>query len=107
MGASMSAVDKSAGSSLKVLNPVAIREFKPISPAKRLKDLKNKKIGLYWNFKARGDIALERVKELLSERFEGVSFEWFKTGPVNEGTEEWFQSVLQSGVDGVVATTGD
>ncbi len=56
--------------SLSVLNPVAVREFKPMLPAKRLKDLKNRKIGLYWNYKARGDIALSRVKELLSERFE-------------------------------------
>ena len=93
--------------SLSVLNPVAVREFKPMSPAKRLKDLKNRKIGLYWNYKARGDIALSRVKELLSERFEGMSFEWFETGPTQKAPEEWFEVVRKSGVDGVVATTGD
>ncbi len=93
--------------SLKVLNPTAIRKFKPLSPAKRLENLKNKKIGLYWNTKARGDVALKRVKELLSERFEGMSFEWFETGPVNEASEDWFENVKKSGVKAVIASTGD
>ena len=92
---------------MRVLNPVAVRKFTPVSPAKKLKDLNNKKIGLYWNFKARGDVALKRIRELLSERFEGMSFDWFETGPVHEGTEEWFESIRKSGVDGVVGTTGD
>ena len=93
--------------SLRVLNPTAIRKFKPLSPAKRLEDLRNKKIGLYWNTKARGDVALNRVKELLSERFEGMSFEWFETGPVHEASEDWFENVRKSGVNAVVASTGD
>ncbi len=93
--------------SLNVLNPTAIRKFRPLSPAKRLEDLRNKKIGLYWNTKAHGDVALNRVKELLSERFEGVSFQWFKTGPVNEASEDWFENVRKSGVNAVIASTGD
>jgi dipeptidase len=93
--------------SLQVLNPVAVYQFKPLSPAKRLKELKNKKIGLYWNHKARGNIALERVKELLSERFEGMTFEWFETPISSEASPEWFETVRKSGVDGIVASTGD
>ncbi len=93
--------------SLNVLNPTAIRKFRPLSPAKRLEDLKNKKIGLYWNTKAHGDLALSRVKELLSERFDGMSFEWFETGPVNEASEDWFENVRKSGVNAVIAATGD
>ncbi len=92
---------------LRVLNPVAIHRFKPIPPAKRLKDLKNKKIGLYWNNKPRGNVALARVKELLSQRFEGMSFEGFETGPVEGASKEWLEKVRKSGVDGVVGTTGD
>ena len=92
---------------LRVLNPVAARKFRPVAPAKRHADLSGKKIGLYWNYKKHGDVALRRVKELLSGRYEGMRFEWFETGPVNEAAEEWLESVRLSGVQGVVATTGD
>ena len=93
--------------SFKVLNPVAVHRFKPISPARRLEGLKNKKIGLYWNHKARGNIALDRVKALLSERYEGMSFQWFETGISVEASKEWFENVKKSGVDAIVASTGD
>lgn len=92
---------------LRVQNPVGILKFEPFSPAKRLENLHNKKIGLYWNHKARGDEALKRVRELLSERFEGMSFEWFETPISVEASKEWFGSVKKSGVDGLVASTGD
>jgi len=92
---------------LKVLNPVSLIEINPITPAERLKSLKNKKIGLYWNHKARGNIALDRVKELISERFEGTTFEWFETPISAEASKEWFENVKKKGVDGVVASTGD
>ena len=83
--------------SLKVINPVGIHQFTPLIPAKRLKDLRNKKIGLYWNHKARGNIALDRVKELLSEKFQGVTFEWFDTGVSVEAKKEWFDNVKKGG----------
>jgi hypothetical protein len=107
MNSNLSTVQGKSEFSLKVLNPTAILKFKPLSPAKRLEDLKNKKIGLYWNTKARGDVALTRVKELLSKRFEGMRFQWFETGPVNEASEDWFENVRQSGVNAVIASTGD
>jgi len=93
--------------SLQVLNPIAILRYSPLPPAKRLPELKNKKIGLYWNHKARGNIALERVKELLTERYAGMTFEWFETPISVEATKEWFENVKKRGVDGVVASTGD
>ncbi len=93
--------------SLKILNPVGILNFKPLPPAPRLTELKNKKIGLYWNHKARGNVALDRVKELLSQRFEGMTFEWFETRISVEATKEWFEDVRKKGVNGVVASTGD
>ena len=99
--------DGKSVATLRVLNPVVAHKFRPIAPAKRHGDLSGMKIGLYWNYKKHGDVALSRVKELLIERYEGMSFEWLETGPVNEATEEWFESVRLSGVQGVVATTGD
>lgn len=98
---------KTGQSSLRVLNPVAILEFEPIAPAKRLTDLTNKKIGLYWNMKARGNVALDRVKEVLSERFAGMTFEWFEQHHSIEPSKEWFEKIKKSGVDGIVASTGD
>jgi hypothetical protein len=93
--------------SLAVQNPVGILKFKPFSPANRLENLHNKKIGLYWNNKARGDAALNRVRELLSQQFEGMTFEWFETPISVEASQQWFENVKKSGVDGIVASTGD
>ncbi len=92
---------------LRVLNPVVARKFKPMPPAKRVDDLSNSKIGLYWNYKKHGDVALNRVKELMAERFQDFSFVWLETGPVNEATEVWFENVRQWDISAVVATTGD
>ena len=101
------AQDKKGSYGLRVSNPVGILRFKPIPHAPRLKDLKNKKIGLYWNHKARGNIALDRVRELLSEKYEGMSFEWFETPVSVEASREWFENIKKRGVDGLVASTGD
>jgi hypothetical protein len=99
--------NKNVNNSLLILNPVAVLEYKPLSPAMRLTDLNGKKIGLYWNHKARGDIALKRISEIFSERYDGVSFEWFHTQHVGEAPKGWYENVKASGVDGVIATTGD
>jgi hypothetical protein len=95
------------GHTLRILNPVGELNFIPLSPAPRLKDLNHKKIGLYWNHKARGNVALDRVKEKLQERFGGLSFEWFDTAVSAEAPQEWFEDVKKKGVAGVVGATGD
>jgi len=59
---------------LEVLNPVAEPEEKYIPPAPRPRDLAGKHVGLYWNIKTGGDIALDRVEALLKERFSGKTF---------------------------------
>ncbi len=93
--------------SLKILNPVGVLNFLPMSPAKRITEFKKKKIGLYWNGKARGNIALDRVKEILSQKYEGLTFEWFETPISTEASQEWFENVRKKGVHGVVGSTGD
>ena len=92
---------------MNVLNPVGILRYKPIPPAQRLNDLNNRKIGLYWNHKARGDVALKRVSELMAQRYEGLTFEWFETPVSVEASDEWFKNVKESGVDALVASSGD
>lgn len=92
---------------LRVLNPVGVLRYEPIPHAPRVKDLSNKKIGLYWNHKARGNVALDRVKELLSARYTGLTFEWFETPVSVEASPEWFTNVRNKGVDAFIASSGD
>ncbi len=100
-------VDGQGECALTVANPTAVSTYRPLSPAPRLADLEGQKIGLHWNNKARGDVALRRIKERLSERYSGMSFEWFESAPNMGVSEEWFEHVRRSGVAGVVGTTGD
>jgi len=64
---------------LAIHNPVAMIEADGVKPAERITDLNNKRIGLYWNRKARGDVALRKVAAVLKERYSGLSFTWFET----------------------------
>jgi hypothetical protein len=66
---------------LEVLNPVAQVAPQKASPAARPPDLTGKTVGLYWNMKAGGDIALARVRELLAGRYPGLTFREY-TGSV-------------------------
>ena len=56
----------------EVMNPVARSVELQVELAPRLPDLKGKTVGLYWNMKAGGDVALDRTAELLKQRFPGV-----------------------------------
>lgn len=60
---------------LEILNPVANSVVKKTAVAGRVKDLTNKRIGLYWNGKAGGDVALTTIGEHLVRRFEGAQVE--------------------------------
>ena len=93
--------------SLRVLNPTAVLEIDPVRSVPRIKDLNHKRIGLYWNHKARGNVALSRVQERLSEKFEDVSFVWLETNVAVKAPEGWVENVKNAGVDAVVAASGD
>jgi hypothetical protein len=58
---------------LELLSPVAQTVQATISPAPRLSDLRGKRLGLYWNIKAGGDVALARVAEQLQARYPGLT----------------------------------
>ena len=58
---------------LEALNPVALAEEKSFPPASRVNDLAGKRVGLYWNMKSGGDVALDRIEELLKERYPGTT----------------------------------
>ena len=59
---------------LEILNPVAEIVQTTIPPAPRLDTLEGKTIGLYWNLKANGNIALAAMAEELSRRHPGIKF---------------------------------
>ena len=58
---------------LEVLNPVADTIATAIGIIPRPRELTNKRLGLYWNSKPNGDIALLRVAEHLKNRFPNLS----------------------------------
>ena len=63
---------------LKIMNPVARQVEVHVQPAGRAPDLNGKRIGLYWNLKPGGDVALQRVQEKLSERYPEARFSYFQ-----------------------------
>jgi hypothetical protein len=94
---------------LDVLNPVADSLEMKVDPALRPDTLDGKRIGLYWNVKAGGNHALDRVEQLLSERYEGVSFYrhhgsvgWIMRHATAEDT-----AAIRENCDVVVGTSSD
>ena len=94
---------------LEILNPIARVVEHSVDPAARLRDLKGKTIGLYWNMKAGGDAALDRTEARLKERFPETKFRRY-TGSVGfimrHATPEDANRMARE-VDAVVGTTAD
>ncbi len=94
---------------LEVFNPVAKTVEFSVKPAERPRDLAGTTIGLYWNMKAGGDHALDRVEALLRARYAGVRFRRY-TGSVGwlmrHATAEDCDRIA-SEVQAVVGTTAD
>ncbi len=57
---------------LTVVNPVARPLTRRYPRALREPSLAGKRVGLYWNLKSGGDVALERAGELIAARFADV-----------------------------------
>jgi hypothetical protein len=97
--------------SITVRNPVARRRVVDAAPlAPRPDRLDGATIGLYWNLKAGGDVALDRIETLLGERFPGVRFRRFSGSvgarpTMNAGDAEAIRATCDALV-GSVADTG-
>jgi hypothetical protein len=68
-----------AALALEIVNPIADpqennQDFERFPPAGRPADLKGKTIGFFWNGKALGDAALERVKSNLAAQWPDLAF---------------------------------
>ena len=64
---------------LEVLNPVApvLGDVRAIPLAPRPSSLEGVTIGLVWNGKANGDVALKRAAEHIQKRIPGVQFKFY------------------------------
>ena len=92
---------------LEVLNPVAkqraMENVKPINP--RLSTLNDKTIGLVWSGTHGGDVALNRVGEMLKERFENVQTRFYTGGNYPNPPHILRQAAEEC--DAVIGATGD
>jgi hypothetical protein len=91
---------------MNVLNPVAtsVGDLRRYPLAARGSGLEGKTIGLWWNLKRGGEVALRRVGSRLQERFPGVDLVWLEdqfpasVDTVNHATKD---------CQAVVGATGD
>ena len=94
---------------LNVLNPVAQMVPEKINPADRLDELSGKTIGLYWNMKSGGDVALKRVAELLEAKYGTIKLRWYMPAhghaSRHSSTEELDKVALDC--DAVIGSTND
>ena len=94
---------------LKILNPQATTAITPVGLASRVSDLSGRTIGLYWNMKAGGDVALEQTARFLGEHFPKAEFKYYVGSvgaTIRHATAEDAQR-MASECDAVVGTTGD
>jgi hypothetical protein len=96
------------GVTLSILNPIGMVETQLMEPAPRLTDLNGKRIGLFWNTKMRGDLALRKVEELLKQRFSDLEFTWFESKTYAEGLRpEEVEKIKGLRNQAMVGTSGD
>jgi hypothetical protein len=94
---------------LKVVNPVAVSATPQTPPANRDGSLAGKRVGLYWNMKSGGDVALRAAQKGIQEKFPDTSFE-LVIGSVgatlHHATPDDLERIARD-FDAVVASTGD
>jgi hypothetical protein len=102
------------GTTLHIVNPVAeaeseLKDAERHPPARRPVTLAGKRIGLFWNGKNNGDVALRMAQELLSQRFDGLTFHFVvgENGGITRYLSAHQVKQLQQDVDVVIATTAD
>ena len=94
---------------LKILNPQASTAITPVGLAPRVSNLSGRTIGLYWNAKSGGDVALEQTAHLLGERFPKAQFRYYagSVGAIMRHATPEDTELMAQECDAVVGTTGD
>ena len=80
-----------------------------VPAAKRLDTLEGKTIGLYWNQKPGGDIALAHMARELSHRFSGLTFKNYvgSVGSPSRQATAGDISKMSREVDAIIGTNAD
>ncbi|MBM3660882.1 MAG: hypothetical protein FJW95_15470 [Actinobacteria bacterium] len=99
---------------LTIVNPIAIPEGDTptavaFAPAPRPQSLDGLRIGLFWNGKNQGDVALDRTRHALATLYEGATFTTYlgdKGGLTRYASEPLKQQILAE-CDVLVGTTAD
>lgn len=93
-------------SRVEVLNPVSqtIGSIRNVRPAPRPTTLDGKRIGLLWNLKRGGDVALQTIGTALEQHFKGAKAVMLQGARKN--TEGIFKKIQQQ-CDVVIGATGD
>ena len=91
---------------LEVLNPVAAlpTETQRVPPVPRLSTLEGRRVGLYWNYKPGGNFALERVGEMLKERYKNIRVQMY---PAPRPVPQKVLEEVRSECDVVIGSTAD
>jgi hypothetical protein len=94
---------------IEVISPVAnALPPKAITAVARPGSLDGKTICLWWNCKARGDVALTTIAEILERRFKNVNFVRFSQQYDHaRNFPERYDEVKKSGSVVAIATTAD
>jgi hypothetical protein len=99
---------------LTIVNPVAqaqvdTADAERIAPAKRPPTLEGRTVGLYWNGKNLGDIALARARENLAAAFPGVEFldVFGEKGGLNRYLSPAQLEMMARECDAAIGTTAD
>jgi hypothetical protein len=100
---------------LEIVNPIALagadsrNDTERSAPAPRLDALRGKTLGLFWNGKAHGGLALQRLREKLGTRFPDLAFRDYygvHGNTVRRATPELLDR-MASECDAVVGTSAD
>lgn len=94
---------------LKVMNPVAPAVEQRSEPASRVQDLAGKRIGLYWNMKGGGDVALQHIADVLGAKYPTASFSFHQgdVGAMTRRVTKGAADKIAASVDALVGTTAD
>jgi hypothetical protein len=90
---------------LEVLSPVAKKVAISIQAAERPASLSNRTIGLVWNGKPGGDVAMKHLAELLKKHFNTVHSKEFFYGQFPFAKSQLEQ--IQAECDVIMGATGD
>lgn len=94
---------------LEVLNPVAEIVHAKVEAARRPDSLGSKRVGLFWNNKPGGDIALAAISEELAQRYPTTTFRNYiaSMGSSTRYMTPGDRELISSECDVVIGTTAD